>query len=90
MAKFNIKSIVLSIADEAIDKDFDIIAENILPITRIYKTFSRLVLAKKKIISLTILEKSVVLISISAQRLCRSIRSSCDVPDVCRSWIVDN
>jgi hypothetical protein len=36
MAKFNIKSIVLSIADDAIDKDFDIIAENIFPNTRIY------------------------------------------------------
>jgi hypothetical protein len=37
MAKFNIKSIVLSMADDAIDKDFDIIAENIFPTTRIYE-----------------------------------------------------
>jgi hypothetical protein len=36
MAKFNIKSIVLSIADDAIDRDFDTIAENIFPNTRIY------------------------------------------------------
>jgi hypothetical protein len=36
MAKFNIKSIVLSIADDAIDNDLEIIAENIFPNTRIY------------------------------------------------------
>jgi hypothetical protein len=36
MAKFNIKSIVLSTADEAIDNDFEIIAEKIFPNTRIY------------------------------------------------------
>ena len=35
MAKFNIKSMVLSIADDAIDNDFEIIAENIFPNTRI-------------------------------------------------------
>lgn len=37
IAKFNIKSIVLSTADEAIDNDFEITAEKIFPNTRIYE-----------------------------------------------------
>jgi hypothetical protein len=37
IAKFNIKSIVLSIADDAMANDLEIIAENIFPITRIYE-----------------------------------------------------
>ena len=36
MAKFNIKSIVLSTADDAIDNDLEMIAENIFPTTKIY------------------------------------------------------
>ena len=37
IAKFNIKSMVLSIAEEAMDNDFDIMAEKIFPRTRIYE-----------------------------------------------------
>src|SRR5579871_640803 len=37
IATFNIKSIVLSIADDAINNDLEIIAENIFPKTRIYQ-----------------------------------------------------
>ena len=76
---------VLSIADDAIDNDLEIMAENIFPITRIYenKLVEKFITKKKSY--LTMLEKSVVLISISVHRLSRSIRSSCDVPDACRS-----
>ena len=38
MAKFSIRSMVLSIADEAMDKDLEMIAEKIFPKTRICRT----------------------------------------------------
>ena len=37
MAKLSIRSIVLSMADEAMDNDFETIAEKIFPMTKIFR-----------------------------------------------------